>query len=167
MDCKTCGRWLDSYERADNHYWLGRIYTCYGDNFDPNLPCDEYVNAKDQFTYEFSAIRTWRKESDGNIYPSTYGPEGNLYDAWFRYGFYAATRLLNDPNFKKECSNCARSNPHIVNKCKENTLCDKYEIDYLRSFDKRFYGHLCDCCKNDCKSKEDKLIWECKNFKGE
>lgn len=173
MNCRTCGKWLDSYERALNHYYLGRINLCYGDkDIDVDKECKDYVHAGQQFKYDYGGIQHWKKEDDGNIYPSTFGPEGYLYDVWFRRGFEAAQKLLTDPNFKKSCNNCYKSNPHLVGHCKNTELCDEWTVDYLRSFDKVFYGHLCDYCKlKGCSNvptfKYGDLVWNCDSFEGQ
>jgi hypothetical protein len=163
--CKSCGKWLDSHEKAIWHYYLGRPCDCFGEPSEEVSECENYVPNTEQYSYEYGGIQTWKKESDGNIYPSTFGPEGYLYETWFRQGFSAAIKILSDPNFKKECTNCEYSNPHIINKCEKTELCDKYQLDYLKSFDKSFYGHLCKkCTVKDCNKTSTDLVWECDLF---
>lgn len=144
---------------------------CWGDPKNDDSPCNEYVPNDQPFTYEFGARQTWEKRPDGNIYPTTFGPEGNLYESWFRYGFYAAFKLISDPNFKKSCANCERASHHVINRCEKTELCDLYEIDHTKAFDRKFYGDLCESCIKKCDKmgtgKWAGLIWHCDDFVGE
>jgi hypothetical protein len=171
MDCITCGKFLDSFKKAREHYYLGRPCNCYGTPEKNDDPCNEYVDTNEQYHYDYGSISTWKKSEDGNIYPSTFGPEGNLYSSWFNKGFFAAAKLLFNKKFEKSCSNCHLSSQHIINRCEKTIICDKWELDYLQFFDKEFYGHLCDYCIAQCNETIKKeargnmnLIWECDSF---
>jgi hypothetical protein len=164
-DCLNCGKYLDTYERALNHYYLGRIHQCYGpiENLNADEECKDYVSKEEPFKLEYGGIRYWKKEDDGNIYPYHFEEGGHLYEIWFYRGWHEALKTIS--KIKKECSTCYYKSKHLVTQCIKNELCEKYEINYLLYFDRTFYGHLCDCCsKEELCDKNKDLIYNCKEF---
>jgi hypothetical protein len=113
---------------------------CYGTPQDDDELCDRFAELNSEWEENGSM---WKKEDDGDIYPVRQYD----FERWFAAGFYVAANLQQD----KSCSNCYHSNCHIVNKCEKTELCEEYMIDYLREFDKSFYGTLCKHCVKECK----------------
>jgi hypothetical protein len=85
----------------------------------------------------------WKKEDDGDIYPVRQFD----FEKWFTAGF----NVGRTTTIERACNTCYHSNPHIINKCKKTKLCERYQADALREFDKAFYGTLCQSCKKFCK----------------
>jgi len=119
--------------------------------------CKGYTTTKKLFgwgPHDCGAVAHWLKTESGEIIP--WDPQAD-YNTWFRYGFYMAIKALGGvpDSFEKKCTNCHLSNKHFVNACEKNELCDKWELDYQRAYDYRYYGNLCDSCEiaKDCEEK--------------
>jgi hypothetical protein len=165
--CSKCSRYLKDPCDARRLYYLNRPTPCSGsqtkeEEYEAARECSSYTT-KRYFTDEGGLADLWERRDDDFIPVYTTKPQEEIlnikYDSFFRQGFFAAVKLLNN-NFQKDCKNCSHSNRHIVNRCEKTTLCDHYELDYLRSFDKLLYGHLCDSCNNECKD-DTKPITHC------
>jgi hypothetical protein len=118
---------------------------CYGDPQDNDDECDRYTELNSEWEENGSM---WKKGEDGDIYPV----KQYDFERWYAAGFYDA--LVVPP---KACNNCYNSNYHIVNKCEKTELCERYKLDYLRQFDRHFYGTLCTSCVKDCKEEMPKF----------
>ena len=178
--CLNCSRMAKNHKDILRYYYLNRPIDCAPEMFNKkNNPdgytpesfaeeCERYTT-DEIFQDENGTRRHWLRQENGEIRP--WDPDFSIH-TWFSRGFMAAIEAIGGlpPSFKKKCGNCEHSNKHIYNRCEGVKVCEKWELDWERAFDNKYFGNLCDSCTvKECG--ERRTIWSdfprnfCKKWK--